>query len=104
MPNLKLRETEVFASWLERLRDPLAKSHVIRRLARARMGNFGDVAPVGEGISEMRIHEGAGYRVYYTRENDVVYLLLCGGDKKSQTRDIAAAKRLWGELKGSAVK
>ncbi|MEK7946448.1 type II toxin-antitoxin system RelE/ParE family toxin [Pigmentiphaga sp. YJ18] len=62
--------------------------------------NFGDVAPVGEGVGEMRIDEGTGYRVYYGRQGNVVYVLLCGGDKKSQSRDITHAKRLWADIKG----
>lgn len=86
------------------MRDPQAKAHILRRLARAAIGNFGDTRPVGDGISEMRIDVGAGYRVYYSRCGTVVYVLLCGGDKKSQARDIAAAKRLWAELKGNALK
>ncbi len=98
---LKFHETEVFTKWLAGLRDLRAKAHVVRRLVRAASGNFGDVAPVGEGISEMRIDQGAGYRVYYSREGEVVYILLCGGDKKSQPRDIATAKRMWAEIKRS---
>lgn len=86
------------------LRDARARGHILRRLARAANGNFGDVAPVGEGISEMRIDEGAGYRVYYSREAEEVYILLCGGDKKSQPPDIAQAKRLWAAIKRSASK
>ena len=86
------------------MRDPQAKAHILRRLARATIGNFGDTRPVGDGISEMRIDVGAGYRVYYSRHGKVVYVLLGGGDKKSQARDIAAAKRLWAELKGNALK
>ena len=99
---LKFRETDVFSKWLEGLRDARAKAQIVRRLARAAAGNWGDVEPVGDGISEMRIDVGAGYRVYYTRQDQVVCVLLYGGDKKSQTRDIATAKRLWAELKGSA--
>lgn len=66
--------------------------------------HFGDVAPVGDGISEMRINAGTGYRVYYRRQGLVVYVLLCGGDKTSRARDIVTAKRLWTELKGKAPK
>jgi putative addiction module killer protein len=101
---LKFRETEVFSKWLADLRDARARAHIMRRLVRANAGNFGDVAPVGEGISEMRINEGAGYRVYYSREGDMVYILLCGGDKKSQPRDIIQAKQLWVKIKRSASK
>ncbi|WP_321572755.1 type II toxin-antitoxin system RelE/ParE family toxin [Achromobacter xylosoxidans] len=101
---LRFRETDVFSRWITELRDARAKAHIVRRLARAMVGNFGDVAPVGDGISEMRIDVGTGYRVYYRRQGLVVYVLLCGGDKASQARDIVTAKRLWGELKGKALK
>ncbi|WP_251865857.1 type II toxin-antitoxin system RelE/ParE family toxin [Achromobacter sp. Marseille-Q4962] len=101
---LKFRETETFSNWIEGLRDPRAKAQIVRRLARATAGNFGDVEPVGEGISEMRVDMGPGYRVYFARQGEVVYILLCGGDKKSQRRDIAMAKRLWAKIKGSASK
>lgn len=67
-------------------------------------GNFGDVEAVGEGVSEMRVSIGAGYRVYYARADEVVYVLLCGGDKASQARDIARAKRLWTDIKRSIEK
>lgn len=96
---LRFEETDVFSEWLATLRDVRAKTQIMRRLVRARTGNFGDVAPVGEGISEMRVDEGAGYRVYFDRREKVVYILLCGGDKKSQRRDIAAAKQLWAAIK-----
>lgn len=101
---LRFRETDVFSRWITGLRDARAKAHIVRRLARAMAGNFGDVAPVGDGISEMRINAGTGYRVYYRRQGLVVYVLLCGGDKTSQARDIVTAKRLWTELKGKAPK
>ena len=92
---LRLRETDEFSAWLTELRDVRAKTQIMRRLVRAKEGNCGDVAPVGEGISEMRVNEGAGYRVYFSRREKELYILLCGGDKKSQQRDISAAKRLW---------
>lgn len=96
---LRFEETDVFSEWLSALRDVRAKTQIMRRLVRARTGNFGDVAPVGEGISEMRVNEGAGYRVYFGQREKVVYILLCGGDKKSQRRDITAAKKLWAAIK-----
>ncbi|WP_111824975.1 type II toxin-antitoxin system RelE/ParE family toxin [Achromobacter sp. HZ01] len=97
------RETDVFAQWIGRMRDAHTKAQIVRKLARAVAGNFGDVKSVGDGISEMRIDVGAGYRVYYSRRGQTVYILLCGGDKKSQSRDIAIAKSLWAELKRSAT-
>ncbi len=86
--------TDEFDAWLTQLRDPVAKARIAVRIRSAELGNFGDCEPVGEGVSEMRIHVGAGYRLYYTRRGSVVYLLLCGGDKSSQKRDIKRAKAL----------
>lgn len=90
--------TPEFDQWLSKLRDPIAKARIIARIRSAEAGNFGDCEPVGEGISEMRIHVGPGYRAYYCRRGKVAYLLLCGGDKRSQKRDIREAKRIAGEL------
>lgn len=86
-----LQRTAVFAEWLERMSDLRGRDRIVARLAAAGAGHFGDCAPVGEGVSEMRINFGPGYRVYFMREGAVVYLLLCGGDKSSQKADIARA-------------
>jgi putative addiction module killer protein len=86
--------TDEFNAWLSALRDPVAKARIAIRIRSAEQGNFGDCEPVGDGVSEMRIHVGAGYRAYYTRRGSVVYLLLCGGDKSSQKRDIKRAKAM----------
>ena len=80
-----------FNDWLSGLKDPVGKALIVRRIERAEAGNFGDCEPVGEGVSEMRIHHGPGYRAYFTRRGEVVYLLLLGGDKSSQKRDIKRA-------------
>lgn len=88
-----------FDAWLTNLNDQQAKARILARLRSAAFGNFGDSEPVGEGVSEMRIHTGAGYRVYYTRSGSTVYVLLAGGVKASQTKDIAKAKKLARELK-----
>jgi len=72
----------------------VAKARIAQRLDAAVAGHFGDCEPVGEGVSEMRIHVGAGYRVYFARRGELVYLLLCGGDKASQRRDIKRAKQM----------
>ncbi|WP_411833524.1 type II toxin-antitoxin system RelE/ParE family toxin [Pseudoxanthomonas mexicana] len=93
--------TPEFDAWLKALRDPIAKARVIARVRSAEAGNLGDVAPVGDGISEMRIHVGPGYRLYYCRRGDLVYLLLCAGDKSSQQRDIRTAKALLQGLESS---
>ena len=88
-----------FDAWLTDLADQKAKARILARLLSATFGNFGDSEPVGEGVSEMRIHVGAGYRVYYTRIGATVYVLLAGGVKASQTKDITKAKQMARELK-----
>ena len=94
----QLRRTDVFDDWLLDLRDVRAKARILARLESARLGNLGDVRSVGDGVSEMRIDVGAGYRVYFTRRQRVVIILLCGGDKSSQARDIARAKQMVHEI------
>ena len=96
---IQLLETETFSDWLSGLRDANARSRVQLRLDRLRFGNPGDVKPVGEGVSEMRIDYGPGYRVYYIRRGQTVIVLLAGGDKRSQSRDIAMALDLARSLK-----
>ncbi|KQY48370.1 MULTISPECIES: type II toxin-antitoxin system RelE/ParE family toxin [Rhizobium/Agrobacterium group] len=91
---LVFETTDVFKDWLFSLRDVKAKARILARIRSAEFGNLGDCAPVGEGVSEMRIHYGPGYRLYFKRRGDVVYLLLAGGDKSSQKRDIAAALKM----------
>lgn len=91
---LEVRETEAFASWLSKLRDQQAKARIAARVRRLAFGNPGDVRPVGDGLSEMRIDHGPGYRVYFMPRGREVIVLLCGGDKSSQRQDIASAKRL----------
>jgi len=96
--NALLRSSD-FDSWLSGLVDQKAKARILARLTSATFGNFGDCESVGEGVSEMRIHVGAGYRVYYTRTGSTIYVLLAGGTKASQVKDITKAKRMAGELK-----
>ncbi len=91
--NLFLQSDE-FAAWLSGLADLRGKARIARRIEQAEAGNFGDCEPVGEGVSEMRIHYGPGYRAYFTRRGDVVYLLLLGGDKSTQKRDIKRAREM----------
>jgi putative addiction module killer protein len=91
--------TDEFSEWLERLADERAKARISVRIISAEKGNFGDCEPVGDGISEMRIHFGPGYRLYFTRRGEVIYLLLCGGDKSTQKRDIKRAKAMLAALK-----
>jgi putative addiction module killer protein len=85
------QRTDTFDAWLAELKDKKAKARILARIRSAEAGNLGDCEPVGEGVSEMRIHYGPGYRVYFTRIGSVVYLLLSGGDKSSQSRDIRRA-------------
>ncbi|WP_395679450.1 type II toxin-antitoxin system RelE/ParE family toxin [Dokdonella sp.] len=93
--------TEAFDTWLRRLGDAKARARIAQRIESAQAGNVGDCEPVGEGISEMRVHVGAGYRVYFTRIGDAVYLLLVGGNKSTQRRDIKRAIEMARYLKES---
>ncbi|VVM43999.1 type II toxin-antitoxin system RelE/ParE family toxin [Pseudomonas fluorescens] len=83
--------SRAFADWLDSLRDTIGKARIIARLRAAEHGNFGDCESVGEAVYEMRVHYGPGYRMYFTRRGEVVYLLLVGGDKSTQKRDIKRA-------------
>ena len=96
---LRLVETDHFARWLRGLRDLRARSRIQARLDRLQLGNPGDVKPVGQGVSEMRIPYGPGYRVHYMQRGQMVILLLAGGDKDSQRRDIAKAQELAEEVR-----
>lgn len=95
---LQVRQTLVFADWLATLKDAGARKIIGRRLARVELGLFGDWKPVGDGVAELRFDHGPGYRVYFARRGDVVIVLLCGGDKGSQGRDIARAKAMLADL------
>lgn len=97
---VEVRQTKIFADWFIRLKDPRAKVRIQARIDRIEMGNFGDVAPVGQGVSELRINYGPGYRVYFVQQGNVVVILLCGGDKSTQRDDINKAKELSKQLKG----
>ena len=86
--------TEEFDAWLSDLKDKMGRARIVHRIRSAEHGNFGDCEPVGVRVSEMRIHVGPGYRAYFTRRAEVVYLLLLGGDKSSQKRDIKRATEM----------
>jgi putative addiction module killer protein len=88
-----------FREWIADLRDQMAKARIVMRLCQIESGNLGDSKPVGEGVTELRIHLGAGYRVYCGRYGQHWVILLCGGDKGSQTKDIARAKASWADWK-----
>jgi putative addiction module killer protein len=91
---LEIRKTELFANWLDSLRDVRARARVQVRIERLAAGNPGDVQPVGEGVSELRIDYGPGYRVYFKKIGREVLILLAGGDKRTQDADIKTALRL----------
>ncbi len=91
--------SEEFDAWLAGLRDHVGRARIAQRIRSAEAGNFGDCEPVGEGVSEMRIHTGPGYRLYYTQRGAVMYWLLMGGDKSTQQRDIRSALKMARELK-----
>lgn len=88
---IEIRQTLTYATWFDRLRDAMAKTRILLRIRRLSLGNFGDVKPVGEGVSELRVDHGPGYRVYFVRRGQTVVVLLAGGDKKTQSHDIAKA-------------
>ena len=95
---LEVRQTSTYAAWFAGLRDRVAQARIDIRIRRLSLGNPGDVKPVGDGISELRIDHGPGYRVYYVQHGTLFIVLLAGDDKSSQARDISAAKKLASEL------
>ena len=96
---IEIRRTEIFDRWLRKLRDPSAKARIQIRIDRLERGLFGDVKDIGQGLSELRIDHGPGYRVYLMRRGDVLLVLLCGGDKRTQDNDIKQAKTMADEWK-----
>jgi len=91
---IEVRQTDLFANWLRKLRDEQARARIQIRIRRLSLGNFGDVKPVGEGVGELRIDSGPGYRVYFLQIGNLLVLLLIGGTKKTQDADIVKAKKL----------
>ena len=96
---LTISKSQAFDKWFDGLKDTKGRFRVQARIDRAELGNFGDCEPVGEGVSEMRIHFGPGYRVYFAQRGGVIVLLLVGGDKSTQAKDIKAAIKLNREIK-----
>jgi putative addiction module killer protein len=90
----EVRQTEEFSSWLHRLRDAKAVARIVGRMRRMEMGNPGDAKSIGQGIFEMRIDYGPGYRIYYVHRGAQIVILLCGGDKRTQQQDIKQAQKL----------
>ena len=93
-----VKQTDVFSKWLKKLKDTRGKVSIIRRIARVTQGNFGDYKSVGDEVWELRLTTGPGYRVYYTKKDDEIVILLVGGDKSTQTEDISKAKQLLKEI------
>jgi putative addiction module killer protein len=91
---ITVRETETFKKWIRSLKDRITQSVIAARIRRISVGNFGDSRPVGDGISELRIDYGPGYRLYFTRKGQEIVILLCGGDKSTQSKDIESAKQI----------
>lgn len=91
---IEIRQTEYYIKWFEKLKDRRARARIAIRIRRISLGNLGDIKPVGEAISELRIDYGPGYRVYFTQRNDQLIILLAGGDKTTQVSDIKKAKKL----------
>jgi putative addiction module killer protein len=94
-------KSDEFNAWIRSLKNEVLKARITQRIRSAQLGNFGDCKPVGQGVHEMRIHTGSGYRVYYTRSGEIVYWLLIGGDKATQQRDIETAITLAKQIKES---
>jgi len=91
---IEIRKTDVYAKWLDGLRDIQARARILVRTERLAEGNPGDVRPIGKGVSELRINYGPGYRVYFTKRGQEVIILLAGGDKRTQAKDIKTALKL----------
>jgi len=91
---IEIRQTDEYESWFDSLRDREARFRIITRIRRLSLGNLGDVKPVGEGVSELRITYGPGYRIYIKQQGDTLIILLAGGDKSSQKADVERAKQL----------
>jgi putative addiction module killer protein len=94
---IEFKQTETFRKWRIRLKDERIRALIASRLDRLAFGNAGDVKPVGQGISELRIDYGPGYRIYFMKRGNTIIILLCGGDKSTQTKDIQTAKRMAAE-------
>jgi putative addiction module killer protein len=91
---IEVKLSDVFSRWLGNLRDRVGRSRILSRLDRLALGHFGDFKSVGDGVGELRVDHGPGYRLYFVRRGKTVVIVLCGGDKSSQSRDIAQAKTL----------
>lgn len=95
---LEIREPEGFSDWLQTVKDARTKAKIAARIRRLSFGNAGDVAPIGSGLSELRLHHGPGYRIYFVRHGSTLIILLGGGTKRTQSKDIAKAQSMAAEL------
>ena len=95
---LEVRQTETFGNWLRALKDANTVARIAARIRRLELGNLGDVKPVGGGVSELRIDYGPGYRIYFVQQGNTVVILLCGGDKRTQNKDIRIARQMAKEV------
>jgi putative addiction module killer protein len=95
---IEVRQTAIFREWMDSLQDRRASERIAQRLVRLQAGLFGDVKPVGQGVSELRVDHGPGYRVYFVQRRRLLIILLCGGDKGSQRRDISRAKKMAADM------
>ncbi len=91
---IEVRKTDIFSKWLDGLQDIRARARIMVRIERLSLGNPGDVKPVGEGVSELRVNYGPGYRIYFQQKGRKLIILLAGGDKRTQSKDIKTAQRL----------
>lgn len=98
LPVIEVLQTEHFRRWIGRMRDPGARARILARIIAVEEGHFGDWRAIDRTVSELRVHAGPGYRVYFTRQGDTLVILLAGGDKRSQRRDVDTARRLAAEL------
>ena len=96
---IEIRETEVYKKWFSTIKDRKTKSVIDVRIRRVSLGNFGDVEPVGKGVSELKIDYGPGFRVYFLNQRDIIVILLCGGEKSTQSKDIKKAQELAQRIK-----
>ena len=96
----KANGQEPLVEWLNKFKDHVVRSRIERRIERLEIGNYGDCEPVGEGVFEVKLHFGPGYRVYFAEVGKTIILLLCGGNKSTQVKDIETAKKYWRDLKG----
>ena len=95
---MNIKQSNIYAKWFDGLKDIEARSRIDRRIKRAARGDYGDVKPVGENVSELRLHFGPGYRIYFTERSGVIFFLLAGGTKKTQQEDIRLAKLIAAQI------